>query len=47
MEWQERIEEVEIPDEILKMITAMREGLKEASKKENVSPLDYYISDCR
>ena len=25
----------------------MREGLKEASKKENVSPLDYYISDRR
>lgn len=47
MEWQEQIEEVGIPDEVLKMITAMREGLKEASKKENVSLLDYYISDRR
>ena len=47
MEWQERMEEVEIPDEILKMITQVREGLKEEAKKENVAPLDYYISDRR
>lgn len=45
--WQEQIEEVELPDEILKMITQMRGGLKEASKKEDVAPLDYYISDRR
>ena len=47
MEWQARMEEVEIPDEILKMITQVREGLKEEAKKENVAPLDYYISDRR
>ena len=41
------MEEVMIPDEILKIITHIREGLKEESKKENVAPLDYYISDRR
>ena len=45
--WQEQMEEVMIPDEILKIITHIREGLKEESKKENVAPLDYYISDRR
>lgn len=46
-EWQESIEGIKIPDEILKMITHVRDGLKEASKQENVAPLDYYISDRR
>ena len=41
--WQEQMEEVMIPDEILKIITHIREGLKEEAKKENVAPLDYYI----
>lgn len=45
--WQEQIEEVRLPDEILKVITHIREGLKEVLKKENVAPLDYYISDRR
>ena len=45
--WQVQIEQVEISDEILKMITYIREGLKEESRKENVAPLDYYISDRR
>ena len=45
--WQEQMEDVVIPDEILKIITHIREGLKEESKKENVEPLDYYISDRR
>ena len=45
--WQEQMEDVVIPDEILKIITHIREGLKEESKKENVAPLDYYISDRR
>ena len=39
--WQEQIEEVRLPDEILKVITHIREGLKEVLKKENVAPLDY------
>jgi len=46
-EWQESIEGINIPDEILKIITHVRDGLKEASKQENVAPLDYYISDRR
>ena len=45
--WQEQMENVVIPDEILKIITHIREGLKEESKKENVALLDYYISDRR
>ena len=45
--WQEQMEDVVIPDEILKIITHIREGLKEESKKENVALLDYYISDRR
>lgn len=45
--WQEQIKSVVVPDGVLKAITAMRKGLNEASKGEDVEPLDYYISDRR
>ncbi len=46
-EWQRRMRETEIPDEILHTITYVRQRLKEVSKEENVNPFDYYISDRR
>ncbi|MBO7255473.1 MAG: AAA family ATPase [Paludibacteraceae bacterium] len=45
--WQEQIKSVVVPDGVLKAITAMRKGLNEASKGDDVEPLDYYISDRR
>ena len=46
-QWQEEVKSIIVPDEILKVITAMRKGLSAASKEEGVEPLDYYISDRR
>ena len=44
----EEVEDIDIPDNILKDITFIRKKLKEAeSKDEAASPLDYYISDRR
>lgn len=45
--WQKQIEEIEIPDIILRTITIVREKLKELEKKQKKEPLDYYISDRR
>ena len=47
LDWQEQICEIDIPDEILKTITIIREKLKEIEKKEEREPLDFYISDRR
>ena len=47
MSWQKHIEEIEIPDDILKTITIVREKLKELEKKQEKEPLNYYISDRR
>ena len=47
MEWQRQIEEVEIPNEVLKTITTIRKDLKKLEKKHPKDPLDYYISDRR
>ena len=47
IDWQERISEIEIPDEILKTITIIREKLKVIEKQEEREPLDFYISDRR
>lgn len=45
--WQLKIMDVEIPSNICYMITNIRKQLKEAMKKEEVSEMDYYISDRR
>lgn len=47
MEWQRQIEEVEIPNEVLKTITTIRKDFKKLEKKHPKDPLDYYISDRR
>ena len=46
-DWQKAIAQVVIPDDTLKMITQVRNGLDEISEKEEVPTLDYYISDRR
>lgn len=45
--WQQDIEEVEIPDDILHMITDVRTALDGIAEEEDVEPLDYYVSDRR
>lgn len=45
--WQIQINDIEIPDDILKVITEIRAGLKKAADADDVSPLDYYVSDRR
>lgn len=47
LQWQKAIHEVDIPNEILDMITSIRQGLDEISQDEDVEPLCYYISDRR
>ena len=46
-QWQQEIQSIAIPETILKAITAMRKGLRDAAKMEDADPLDYYISDRR
>ena len=46
-EWQRKIEEVEISNEVCSIITYIRKRLKAEIKKENVEEMDYYISDRR
>ena len=45
--WKHEIETICIPDEICSVITAVRRGLKDEMKKEDVNEMDYYISDRR
>lgn len=45
--WRKEIRRTELPEQILKVITRVRNELKVLSKGENVEPLDYYISDRR
>ena len=46
-EWQRKIEEVEITNEVCSIITHIRKRLKAEIKKEDVEEMDYYISDRR
>lgn len=46
-DWKSCCENVELPDSILEAITHIRHGLRQLGKRENVEPLDYYISDRR
>lgn len=46
-QWQSEIAETVIPDDICKMITSIRKAFAEASKGEDVNPMDYYTSDRR
>lgn len=46
-EWRYMIDDIEIPDEVCAVVTAIRKQLKEALKREGVTPMDYYISDRR
>ena len=45
--WVKQIPTVQIPDSILDCILYVKKELKQISNGENVSPLDYYISDRR
>ena len=45
--WVKQIPKVQIPDSILDCILYVKKELKQISNGENVSPLDYYISDRR
>ena len=47
LRWQQDIEEVEIPDDILHMITDVRTALDGIAEEEDAEPLDYYVSDRR
>jgi len=46
-EWQSKIDEVEIPDSVCHIISGIRKYLAVESKKEDMNPMDYYISDRR
>ena len=46
-EWGKQISLVQIPDSIIGVILFIRRELQKIAKSENVSPLDYYISDRR
>ena len=45
--WQEAARAVALPDEALKVISAIRKELARLAKGEGVEPLDYYTSDRR
>jgi MoxR-like ATPase len=47
VDWKSCCENVELPDSILEAITHIRHGLRQLGKRENVEPLDFYISDRR
>ena len=46
-QWQQGIDNIDIPDEILNAISYIRKELSNKCKEEDVEPLDYYISDRR
>ena len=46
-EWQQKIEEVEITNEVCTVITHIRKNLKTEAKKEEMEEMDFYISDRR
>ena len=46
-EWRDGLDDVEIPDSVCAVVTSIRKQLREALKRENVNPMDYYISDRR
>ena len=46
-EWQAKIDDIAIPDEVCLTISHIRKSLKEEAKKEDVNEMDYYISDRR
>ena len=46
-EWQRKIEEVEITNEVCSIISHIRKRLKAEIKKDEVEEMDYYISDRR
>ena len=45
--WQQEIDKVDILDDICAVITAIRKGFREETKKEEINEMDYYISDRR
>ena len=45
--WQRSIGKINIPDEICHAITDIRKRLKEKTKSEEVTEMDYYVSDRR
>ena len=46
-EWQAKIDDVSIPDDVCNVISYIRKFLKEEAKKEDVNEMDFYISDRR
>lgn len=46
-DWQHKIEDVEISNDICATITQIRKKLKAETKREEVEEMDYYISDRR
>ncbi len=46
-EWQYKLMDVEIPDTICQIVTNIRKRLAEVSKQEDVTPMNYYVSDRR
>ena len=47
LKWLSAIQEVEITDEVCRLVTHIRKTLAEQQKKEEITTLDYYISDRR
>jgi MoxR-like ATPase len=47
LKWLAAIHEVEITDEICRLVTNVRKIMAEQQKKEEITTLDYYISDRR
>lgn len=47
LKWLSAIQEVEITDEVCRLVTHIRKTLAEQQKKEEIMTLDYYISDRR
>ena len=45
--WQQKIEEVEIPNEVCTVVSQIRKRLMAEMNKEDVEEMDYYISDRR
>ena len=45
--WLQAIRDVEVPDDVCQSVTHIRKILAEQQKKEEISTLDYYVSDRR
>ncbi len=45
--WREAYAAVSLPAEVLRVITAVRKGLKAAGEREGMTPEDFYVSDRR